>query len=323
MNRKILDYELLKKAVENHKTNIEMTEMFNCSKKCVRNNLIQYGLYDEYVAQHRIPYSEYVLCDICGKEIPWNKKASRIIDGKRVILCGKHYMQYTSKRCFLDNSSKSCADKNNYEFVDDGVWIYTYYRNGQPSGKFIVDKDDFDNIIKHKWRKWGDRYFTGNSDAISIHQFLMNPPNGMVVDHIDNDPANNRRSNLRIIEQAKNAINKVVQSNNKSEITGVWFDKERNKWSAEIKMSGTKCYLGRYNNKCDAVYARYCAEINLFKEFRCFHNDENILNLTNQCEDKEYIYRYVTNRLYKKFNLTELEEEYVKNNQEPRHNLLQ
>lgn len=307
MNRKILDYELLKKAVEDHKTNIEMTKIFNCSSGCIRNNLIRYGLYDDYIIQHRIPYSEYVICDICGKEIPWNKKASLIIDEKRVILCGKHYMQYISKRCFLDNNPKSCADKNDYEFVDDGVWIYTYYRNGKLSGKFLIDKDDFNDVIKHKWRKWGDRYFTGNNDAVSIHQFLMKPPDCMVVDHIDNNPANNRRSNLRITEQSKNTINKVVQSNNKSEIAGVWFDKERNKWSAEIKLSGIKCYLGRYDSKCDAVYARYCAEINVFKEFRCTHNDKNILNLANQCNNKEQIYDYVINRINTKFKLNEQE----------------
>lgn len=214
-------------------------------------------------------------------------------------------MQYMDKKCFLNNKPKSRADRNDYEFVNDGVWIYTRYRDGKLSGKFVIDKVDFENAIKHKWRKWGDRYFTGNSDVISIHQFLMNTPSGMVVDHIDNDPSNNRRSNLRITKQSKNAINKVLQSNNTSEIAGVWFDKERNKWSAEIKLSGVKCYLGRYNNKCDAVYARYCAEIKLFNEFRCFHNDENIINVATKCNNKEQVYNYVMNRIQDKYGLIE------------------
>jgi hypothetical protein len=305
MNIKILDYELLKQAVSERKTNIEMSKMFNCSAECIRKNLKQQGLYDEYIIQHRIPYSEYVTCDICGREIPWSKKASLIIDGQRTILCGKHYMQYINKKCFLDNEPKSCADRNDYEFVGDGVWIYTYYRDGKPSGKFIIDKEDFENVIKRKWRKWGDRYFTGNSDATSIHQFLMNAPEDMVIDHIDNDPSNNRRNNLRVTKQSKNAINKVLQGNNTSEIAGVWFDKARNKWSAEIKMSGIKCYLGRYDNKCDAVYARYCAEIKLFKEFRCIRNDENIMKLVDKCNNKEYIGDYVMSRLQNKYSLFE------------------
>lgn len=176
-------------------------------------------------------------------------------------------------------------------------------RYHQINGRFLIDIDDLDRVLAYKWRKWDEFYVTGNVDIIQINRFILNPPDDMVVDHQDGDRTNNRKSNLRIVTQAQNCQNKALLSTNHSEIMGVRFDKKRNKWSAEIKMNGIKCYLGRYNEKCDAVYARYSAEIKLFGEYRSFRNDEAIANLSNQCQSKEIISDYVNKRIQTKFKI--------------------
>lgn len=84
-------------------------------------------------------------------------------------------------------------------------------------------------------------------------------PDG-IVDHIDRNPSNNKWDNLRIVDHHTNAMNTKVNKNNTSNYNGVWFDKARNKWAAEIKINYTKKFLGRFDNIEDAVNARLSAE---------------------------------------------------------------
>lgn len=56
-------------------------------------------------------------------------------------------------------------------------------------------------------------------------------------------------------------------AHNTSGVKGVKWDKEREKWIAEIIFQKQHYYLGRYDNKEDAVKARKEAEDKLHKEF--------------------------------------------------------
>lgn len=59
---------------------------------------------------------------------------------------------------------------------------------------------------------------------------------------------------------------KPIKSN-KSGVTGVSWDKQREKWVAQIIFKGKHYNLGRYDNKEDAIKARKYAEEKLHKEF--------------------------------------------------------
>jgi hypothetical protein len=83
-------------------------------------------------------------------------------------------------------------------------------------------------------------------------RYLMGHPEGMVVDHIDGNPLNNRRDNLRVITQKENCANRVnPHKNNKSGYRGVYFMKAntRNPWVVQIKNH----YLGSYRDKVFAA----------------------------------------------------------------------
>jgi hypothetical protein len=54
---------------------------------------------------------------------------------------------------------------------------------------------------------------------IHLSRFVMNPKEGEVVDHINRDPLDNRRKNLRIVNRRQNALNKRCK--NKSGFIGV------------------------------------------------------------------------------------------------------
>lgn len=68
-------------------------------------------------------------------------------------------------------------------------------------------------------------------------------------------------TNIKIISR------NTLQSNNTSGVTGVIWDKSRNKWIAKITFKGKVYTLGRFENKKDAIEVRKRAEEKYFKEF--------------------------------------------------------
>ena len=64
-----------------------------------------------------------------------------------------------------------------------------------------------------------------------------------------------------------------IRSSNTSGVTGVYRDKVREKWYAEITFKSKKYYLGRYNSKDDAIDARKEAEKQMFGDFLAWYNE--------------------------------------------------
>ncbi|EGK12982.1 pathogenesis-related transcriptional factor and ERF protein [Desmospora sp. 8437] len=90
-----------------------------------------------------------------------------------------------------------------------------------------------------------------------LHRWILDTPEGLVVDHINHDGLDNRRENLRIATKGDNQHNrKGAQRNNKSSgIRGVSWHKKTQKWQAQIKLNGKKIYLGLYKDLNDAKHA--------------------------------------------------------------------
>ncbi len=242
-------------------------------------------------------------CKQCGKEIPKTNQFNINYNGEKIVVCGKHYAQYLKYNHFLDSNQKTCFDRNEYEITEDGVWIYTFNRNQEVSGKFLIDEEDLERVIIHKWRFWKNTFYTGTYNPVSIHKFLLNTPADKVVDHINGNRSDNRKENLRICSQHQNAINRSLLNKNKSGVAGVYFDKIRSKWLAEIKFNYVKCFLGRFSEFADAVFVRYYAEQKLFGEFRNTRNDCNIIQIVNDCKNKEDLKSKIDLKLQEKFKI--------------------
>lgn len=91
------------------------------------------------------------------------------------------------------------------------------------------------------------------------------PPNH--TDHIDMKRANNKWENIRPATRTENFGNQTKYSNNKSGIKGVCWDKDAQKWLAQIQINNKKIKLGRYTNIDDAAKAYADAAAKYFKEF--------------------------------------------------------
>ena len=104
-------------------------------------------------------------------------------------------------------------------------------------------------------------------------------PEEKQVDHIDGDILNNKIYNLRLATNKQNAHNRKKNKNNTSGVTGVCWDKRRNKYMSSIICNGKLLCLGRFDDFSEAVAVRIAAGKDpRFKdqEFRHPHNDEYI-----------------------------------------------
>lgn len=81
-------------------------------------------------------------------------------------------------------------------------------------------------------------------------------PEDLGVDHADQDPLNNRISNLRLANDALNNANKRKFRGVTSVYKGVDFISSINKWRAQTSFNGKVLYLGTYNTEIDAAKAR-------------------------------------------------------------------
>lgn len=89
----------------------------------------------------------------------------------------------------------------------------------------------------------------------------MNYTGKLFVDHINNNPLDNRKVNLRIVTQQQNNMNVSSRKGSSSKYVGVYFRKETNKWCAQITINGIKKHIGKFTNEIDAVKARDTATL--------------------------------------------------------------
>ncbi len=105
----------------------------------------------------------------------------------------------------------------------------------------LIDDEDFAIVSQHKWHainQEGEFYARGYIPGrryVFLANFLMNPPAGMLVDHANNNPLDNRRSNLRLATPSQNNANsRKTWTPTSSIYKGVCWHKRWKKWVAQI-----------------------------------------------------------------------------------------
>jgi hypothetical protein len=100
----------------------------------------------------------------------------------------------------------------------------------------------------------------GKSKVFEVHQlvamaFLNHIPDGhkFVVDHINNNPLDNRVENLQIILSRVNTSKD--RKNCSSKFTGVTWHKVAEKWVVQIQNKDKREYLGLYEDELEASIA--------------------------------------------------------------------
>lgn len=92
-------------------------------------------------------------------------------------------------------------------------------------------------------------------------------PAGMLVDHKDRDPLNNRLDNLRLATKAQNGSNSRVPRNNTSGYRGVHRSKRDGTWRAAIRVNGRCIHIGSFSCPKAASDAYAAAQAKYHGEF--------------------------------------------------------
>jgi len=133
-----------------------------------------------------------------------------------------------------------------------------------PSTFSMVDDGDFAYLNQWKWRcnNSGKGYAVRfeNGRTVHMHRVINNTPEEYQTDHIDRNPLNNQRKNLRTVTPCQNQLNSSIRSDNKSKYKGVGWSIRCGMWRARITIEKKQVHLGYYLNINDAVNARKKAE---------------------------------------------------------------
>lgn len=123
----------------------------------------------------------------------------------------------------------------------------------------VVDDEDFERLIKFNWFLSGlgtgirrNAVLNGKKRSTSMASEIMNMPDKMF-DHINRDPFDNRKSNLRAATYKQNGANKVKRAGCSSIYKGV--SKAKDKWYACIRFNYKTKSLGFYNTEVAAAKA--------------------------------------------------------------------
>jgi hypothetical protein len=106
----------------------------------------------------------------------------------------------------------------------------------------------------------------GKLTTIKLHQFVADPPNGLIVDHKNGDTLDNRRSNLRIATKSQNGCN-ARRVEGSSKYKGVSYSKATNKWVARITKDRRTIALGYFPSELSAADAYDAATVEHHGEF--------------------------------------------------------
>lgn len=97
--------------------------------------------------------------------------------------------------------------------------------------------------------KIGPRHF-------AIQNLILKPSAGMVVDHINSNPHDNRRINLRECTPKQNSKNRQKRPDNKSGYIGVSWKTKNRKWVAQYVQGKTRKHIGLFDSAEEAAIAR-------------------------------------------------------------------
>lgn len=147
----------------------------------------------------------------------------------------------------------------------------------------IVDADDVEWLRDFNWSvvgRKGKHYayaISWSMKLIAMHWAVLNHdgikvPSKCVIDHINGNGLDNRRSNLRVASVQQNAWNQKARTPDKcaSPYKGVWYAKDgkrRKRWCSKIKANGKRYHLGYFATDVEAALAYDAAAKERFGEF--------------------------------------------------------
>lgn len=130
----------------------------------------------------------------------------------------------------------------------------------------LVDDEDYEILNSIKWQcfkrkryqkieKYARTTIQVDKKKVSLlmHRVIMGDPIGFLVDHINGNTLDNRKSNLRLVNNSQNLMNSEPRKNCSSKYKGVSFDSNTGKYKAQIQINKKRTHLGLFENELEAA----------------------------------------------------------------------
>lgn len=149
-----------------------------------------------------------------------------------------------------------------------------------------------------KFRRYPPHVTIYDKKKIVFARYIMNPPSNMVVDHINGDPLDNRKCNLRICTQSENLMNHTRSPRSFSGFWGVSYSKRDRFFQSRFNFK-KKCYIsGFYRNDIIAAIFRDSYILNICKNnfglnFPNFLNEESVYDFLESTKGKLFVCWFV------------------------------
>jgi hypothetical protein len=137
-----------------------------------------------------------------------------------------------------------------------------------------VSDKDYERVASHKWHLHSagyaartQRYGPGGKKkrVIYMHRFVLGAPDGYEVDHINRDPLDNTRANLRLVPKALNRANTDKRRDSTRRYKGAVYNphKGARPWTARVTRDGVHHYGGYFATEIEAAheYDRMAREV--------------------------------------------------------------
>lgn len=176
--------------------------------------------------------------------------------------CNKHWLRLYNNGTL----EKKNRQRNNRYEIKNNILVVTTAK-----GDIILcNPQDNEKVKKYSWCVSKTGYAVANikGKVTKMHRYILGIENPkVIVDHINGNPLDNRRENLRLCTREENAKNHRAWSKNKTGIAGIQYMQKQDKYRVRITVEGKEIFLGYYKTLKEAKDARQKAETYYYKEF--------------------------------------------------------
>ncbi len=250
------------------KVKVDMTGWVMAEHGVPDSRLTVIGRTDDYVAPDGSLKARWLCKCSCGSNkdvIAYGSDLTRNQKRRGVKSCGCLYNEA------IKQFNKTKKKYNQYNL--DGK--YGIGLTSNTNREFYFDLEDYDKIKNYCWGEVVDdtnyHYLAtilidenGKHKTLRMHSLIVDYK---LCDHIDRNPFNNQKGNLREASFSENAQNRSLRSDNTSGVVGVSWLKKDECWISYLTLKGKRVYNKCFIDKEDAIKARLQAELQYFGEF--------------------------------------------------------
>jgi len=152
----------------------------------------------------------------------------KVTTGERVgKVCGMEYIH-------LSNGYKCIVDDSDYSFLSKSKWSADVRNGGKPSERVYAVR-----VVR----------VNGKPKKIYMHRVITGAEKRCeIVDHINRDTLDNRRCNLRVVDNARNLKNTGVSRTSKNKYKGVYYVERLDKYRVRTTINGKLKSFGSYSD---------------------------------------------------------------------------